>query len=118
MSDTLEPGDALPVDQPLYAAAGRCRLVFQSDGNLVLYCERPAGWIPRWSTGTGGQPVDRAVLQEDGNLALYHQGAPVWSSATWMHPGARLVVQDDENVVIYQDDVPVWASVTSLDGPP
>ena len=118
MSDVLEPGEVLPVDKPLYAKSQYCRLHFQSDGNLVLYCSRPSGWIPRWSTDTGGRPVDQCVMQEDGNLVLYNAGAPVWSSGTWTFPGARLVVQDDENVVIYQQDQPVWASQTSLDGTP
>ena len=118
MSDTLAPGELLPVDQPLYAKSGGTRLHFQSDGNLVLYAYRPAGWTPRWSTNTWGSTVDQCVMQEDGNLVLYSASAPVWSSATWIYAGARLVVQDDENLVIYHGNTPVWASHTSLDGTP
>jgi Astacin (Peptidase family M12A) len=118
MNDVLEAGEVLPADKPMYAQNQSCRLTFQSDGNLVLSCSRPGGWIPRWSTGTWDRPVDQCVMQEDGNLVLYNAGSPVWSSDTWTFPGARLVVQDDENVVIYHQDHPVWASNTSLDGTP
>jgi hypothetical protein len=118
MSDTLASAEILPVDQPLYANSGAAQLNFQTDGNLVLYCQRPNGWTPRWSTNTWGQPVDRCIMQGDGNLVLYNGATPVWSSDTWIYPGSRLVVQNDENVVIYQQGKPVWASNTSLDGTP
>lgn len=114
----LVGGTTLAVDQPLFAPGRAARLTFQSDGNLVLYCERPTGWIPRWSTDTWGQTVTTCIMQTDGNLVLYNGSVPVWSSNTWTFPGSRLIVQDDENLVIYQGDKAVWTSSTSLDGTP
>jgi len=114
----LEANGTIGVDQSLVAPAGFARLTFQSDGNLVLYCQRPQGWVPRWSTETWGRRVTTCVMQADGNLVLYDGANPVWSSNTWTYPGARLMLQDDENVVIYLASTPVWASNTSLDGTP
>lgn len=118
MQNTLEPGEVLEIDGSRYSTSGGARLHMQTDGNLVLYSMRPSGWLPRWATDTWGRPVDKCILQEDGNLVLYDGATPVWSSSTWIYPGARLEVQDDENVVIYHDGAPVWASNTSLDGTP
>jgi serralysin len=118
MNDTLKADEVLTVDQQLYADSGGARLHFQPDGNLVLYCNRPDGWIPRWATNTWGQSVDKCIMQSDGNLVLYNEAVPVWSSGTWIYPGSRLVMQSDENLVIYHENAPVWASDTSLDGTP
>jgi serralysin len=117
-TDALEPNETLAIDQSLVAPSGFGRLTLQTDGNLVLYCQRPQGWVPRWATDTWGQPVDTCIMQTDGNLVLYDGSTPVWSSNTWTFPGARLVLQDDENLVIYHGTQPVWATNTSLDGTP
>jgi len=117
-SGVLAGGGTIGIDKSLTAPGGASRLTFQSDGNLVLYCKRAAGWVPRWATDTWGRPVTTCVMQTDGNLVLYNDAEPVWSSNTWTFPGSRLVVQDDENVVIYHAVTPVWATVTSLDGTP
>jgi len=114
----LSGGGTIGIDQSLVAPGGASRLTFQSDGNLVLYCKRADGWVPRWSTDTWGRTVTTCVMQTDGNLVLYNNDDPVWSSNTWTFPGSRLVVQEDENVVIYQGDTPIWATGTSLDGTP
>ena len=41
---------------------GRYRLVFQGDGNLVLY----EGGHPWWSTKTDRQPTTQCIMQTDG----------------------------------------------------
>ena len=56
-------------------------LVFQGDGNLVVY--KSTG-VAAWSTGTNGHPQDMMVLQLDGNLVIYDvDGVPLWSSDTY-----------------------------------
>jgi hypothetical protein len=87
--DTLTPDAVMPVDVPLISADGDSSFVFQADGNLVLYCHRPAGWVPRWASSTWGQPVTTCILQTDGNRVLYNDGAPVWSSGTWTYLARR-----------------------------
>jgi len=97
----LNPGDGIR------STDGRFRLIYQGDGNLVLYDENGTAL---WSSGTAGVQPGRAVMQGDGNLVIYNAaGEAVWSSGTAEHPGARLIVQRDGNVVIYDSaDVALW----------
>jgi hypothetical protein len=105
--DRLLPGEELPKDKPLVSANGRYRLVFQGDGNLVLY----EGNHPWWDTKTVNPRATQCIMQRDGNLVIYAgPNRPIWSSTTGGNPGnpgSWLLVQDDRNVVIYR---PIWAS--------
>jgi hypothetical protein len=72
----------------------------QADGNLVLY--RIDDGHALWASGTAGQPVNRAVMQADGNLiARAADGRVCWASNTAGNAGAQLVLQNDGNLVIY-----------------
>ncbi|MEO7272375.1 MAG: hypothetical protein ABIX28_17560 [Vicinamibacterales bacterium] len=105
-------------DQSIYAGGsiqsgnGRFSLVYQGDGNLVLY--RSDG-RPLWASQTSGRSAGRTVMQMDGNLVVYDAGGtPIWASGTSGYGGASLLVQDDGNVVIYAaSGAPLWASGTS-----
>ncbi len=112
--DRLEPGDRLLPGDSLTSASGRYWLVYQGDGNLVLY--DVATGVALWWTGTVGELPGQAVMQGDGNFVVYNaDGAPVWWSATEGYEGARLFVQDDANVVMYAaGDAAVWWSAGSL----
>ena len=111
MSDRLDPGQALQVNESLVSPNGQFSLVLQPDGNLVLY--EQAGQ-PVWASGTDGREVSTATMQEDGNLVLYSPtGEPVWASDTYGNEGAYLILQDDRNLVIYgADGTPLWATNT------
>ena len=65
--DWLRPGDHLEVGQSRTSINGRFKLIYQTDGNLVLY-EAPSR--PVWSTNTFDVP-GRVVMQNDGNLVMY-----------------------------------------------
>jgi len=108
--DHMQAGEVLNANQSITSANGRYVLIYQGDGNLVLY----DGGTPLWASGTNGRSVGVCIMQGDGNLVVYDSMAqPVWSSDTWQHPGSRLVVQDDGNAVIYRlDGTPVWATNT------
>jgi hypothetical protein len=82
---------------------GRFHLVYQADGNLVLYRE---DWVAVWASNTVNPSASPfAIFQSDGNLVLYQSnGDAYWNTGTWGNPGARLAVQDDGNVVIYRAD--------------
>lgn len=55
-------------------------LVFQNDGNLVIYGD---SWSAIWSTSTGGIGAVHAVMQNDGNFVLYNKNnQSVWATAT------------------------------------
>ena len=88
---------------------GRCRLVFQTDGNLVAYADGEAYW------GAGTQVAARggwAEMQADGNFGVYDAaGVARWSTRTGGNPGARLVIEDDCNVVVRAvGGAQLWAS--------
>jgi hypothetical protein len=118
-SHQLKPGDIL------YSATRAFRLVFQTDGNLVLYgiddstlpVDIAKGQYTKalWATGTNGMGAVRCEMQTDGNLVLYEaNGAAVWASGTNGNPGAFLRCQDDGNLVIYlgPDAKALWSSGT------
>ncbi len=88
------------------------KLVFQGDGNLVLYRQSGTDWDPLWASGTHG--ANQLAFQKDGNLVLYAPGNhPVWASNTAGRNAARMVLQDDLNLVIYDGaGKPLWASNT------
>jgi hypothetical protein len=112
MTDRLNPGESLQVDESLGSSNGQFSLVLQEDGNLVLYGQDGQ---PVWASGTDGQDVTRATMQDDGNLVLYSSGGDaVWAANTFGNDGAYLALQDDRNVVIYgADGAPLWATNTS-----
>ena len=110
-TDVLWPPDALAPKERLHSPSGQFQLVFQTDGNLVLY----DGQTAIWATGTSGQTVSQAAMQADGNLVLLGPGGTaVWEARTGGHPGARLVLQDDGNAVVYAiDGRPLWSTGTA-----
>ena len=99
----------LDAGESIEAQGGGCRLVFQTDGNLVAYADGEA----YWSTGTqvaasGG----RVEMQVDGNLVVYDSASVAqWSTRTGGNPGARVVIGDDCNVVVRASHgAQLWAS--------
>lgn len=52
--------------------------IMQKDGNLVVYTK--AG-RPLWSTGTHGNPGAHLVVQDNGDMVVWHEGRPLWASA-------------------------------------
>jgi outer membrane lipoprotein-sorting protein len=115
-SPDMQPGEVLAAGQSIRSANGHYTLVYQGDGNLVLY--GPAGAM--WASNTDGRPVGSVIMQGDGNLVVYGPGGlPVWATGTDGNPGAHLVVQDDGNVVVYRTNrTPAWASTTNVPSGP
>ena len=111
-SDSLSPDQSLYAGQSITSSDGRFYLIYQSDGNLVLYRNDA---VPLWHTQTYGTSPGRAIMQLDGNLVVYDgSGTPIWASGTVGFDGAWLVMQTDGNLVIYSSSgAPVWASGTS-----
>lgn len=104
--DVLVPGEALFPGQEATSADGRFHLVYQSDGNLVLY---RWDWAPIWWSGTSWGNAGMALMQTDGNFVIYDYDGALWHARTWNNPGAFLVVQNDGNVVIYSSNrTPLW----------
>jgi pimeloyl-ACP methyl ester carboxylesterase len=111
VNDRLWPGDMVNSDD------GRLHLLYQLDGNLVLYFGTgTSSWEPLWATGTDGTSPGFVAMQGDGNLVVYNRsGNPVWDSGTFS-AGSFLVVQNDGNVVIYSaSGEPQWSTDTFVD---
>ena len=108
--DTLRAGARLLPGQALTSSNGRYRLVYQVDGNLVLYddVDRTAPW----SNGTAGTTAGQAVMQADGNFVVYDaQLAGLWGSGTAGNSNAFLALQSDGNLVVYRaDGVALWGA--------
>jgi hypothetical protein len=107
--DDMQAGEVMNPGQSIGSANGRYSLVYQGDGNLVLY-----DGSALWTSGTDGRPAGVCMMQGDGNLVLYARGGEaLWDSGTSQHGGSGLIVQDDGNVVIYAPDgTAVWATNT------
>ncbi|WP_162907046.1 LamG-like jellyroll fold domain-containing protein [Allorhizocola rhizosphaerae] len=91
VADPLAPATAIGgFDSTSYNAsqsktwtANGMRLIFQGDGNLVLY--RQDTGAPTWDTGTFGKPNAVLVFQADGNMVIYQdstRSVALWSSGT------------------------------------
>ena len=111
----MRPGQALHHDERIISTGGRYILIFQADGNLVLYRDLYGGGTRiLWSSNTSGKMGKVCIMQDDGNLVMYDRfGNAVWSTETWNNPSSHLVIQDDGNLVIYRpDNSPVWSTNT------
>lgn len=92
-------------------------LIYQADGNLVMYCNGNAIWAT--NTGPEGWGTNTTQFQNDGNFVVYNrnifgQDVAVWASNTNNRGAELLVLQRDGNLVIYQSGYsnPLWASGT------
>lgn len=110
-SDRLQSGQQLTPGQSITSTNGCFRLVYQGDGNLVVY--RVNGWQPIWASSTVGS-ARNAIMQSDGNFVVYNaSGSPRWASNTHGNPGAWVVMQSDGNLVVYRSGGgAIWASNT------
>jgi hypothetical protein len=113
---TLLPGKHLTPGKGLRSPNGHS-LVFQFDGNVVLYNSKH---VAIWSTNTKGYEPLQFIMKGDGNLVLYSTNGQVWASNTSGNPGAFLAVHDDGNLVIHRSGSQtetalnaLWASGTS-----
>ena len=113
---TLEPGARLMPGQSLVSSSGRFRLVYQGDGNLVLYDD--VQHAPVWWTGTNGRSAGLLTMQGDGNLVIYDASiTPLWMSGTAANTNSRLVLQADGNLVVYTaDGRAVWDRFSNPSG--
>jgi hypothetical protein len=105
----LYPNDSITSENGAYT------LIYQDDGNLVLY--ENSGPTPIWASGTVDDNPGVAQMQYDGNFVVYDgDNTPVWASDTSGYDGYPIttVVLDDGNLVVYDsiDDPPpvLWSA--------
>ena len=86
-------------------------LVFQVDGNLVLY---KYSTIPLWHTNTYNKGATSVRLKRDGNLVVYKGNGGLWSSNSFNKGGETLFLQDDGNLVLHAPGAKtIWATNTA-----
>ena len=90
----LFTGSQLNAADKLVSNNGRWELVYQEDGNLVLFDQGEADW----DTQTEGEAPGRVTVENYGELIVYdEEGKQVWSTDTLgkVGPHNRLVLQED-----------------------
>jgi hypothetical protein len=93
----LWPGDSRT------SADGRFQLIYQNDGNFVLYGPSGAMWAINCWPGCSDIGPPGHVHNQDGNLVVYNgYDQVVWASNTGGWYGAGLTVQSDGNTVMYE----------------
>ena len=101
-SQRLQPGEFIQ------ARSAACRLVFQTDGNLVAYYNG----VAYWSARTRGATEGSAVMESGGDFVVYDAaGVARWSTRTHGNQGAYIAIQNDCNVVLRAaNDAALWAT--------
>lgn len=86
-------------------------LIWQNDGNLVLYT---TSGTPIWSSSTGGQRGKWLVFQPDGNLVIYGSSGPLWASNTSGIAGPlALRLGDNCELKLWKDSEVKWTGTES-----
>ena len=106
--DTLASGESLQPNQSRTSPDQGSTLIYQGDGNLVLY-RAPA---EPWSSNTQGTSPGFTAMQGDGNLVVYDgSGTPLCASNTAGNNGAYLKVLNGGTIVIYSaGGTPLWTN--------
>lgn len=81
-----------------FVQVGKSRLIFQTDGNLVLYDEVGS---PRWASGTHRRGQE-AIFQRDGNLVVYVSRGDPFTARTCCFPDLELFVRANGSLEISQ----------------
>ena len=122
----FKTGTSFEKDKRYYSEDNRYAMVFQSDGNLVVYkFAAKESYKAIWNSGTVGRAVKTCVFQHDGNLVMYdYAGKAIWDSNTdaknregkgfgfkadRFFPaggGNWMVMQSDGNLVVYGNSYP------------
>lgn len=108
-AQNFSAGKKFTKNYKIYSPYRTYYMVFQNDGNLVVYNSRSGSAV--WDSKTANSG-NRAEFQSDGNFVIYNSaGTPVFSTNT-ANRGSVLKMQDDGNLVIYNgSDNPVWSSI-------
>jgi hypothetical protein len=116
IGDTMLAGQGLTPDQRITSQDKRFALIYQMDGNLVLYKIDTTPYVPLWMSGTNGKPLGICIMESSGNLVIYSEGQVIWSSNIRNSTkDSHFIIQNDGNGVIYQpNQKAVWVTSTQL----
>lgn len=113
VQNSLAAGAQMLPGESLTSANRQFRLLYQLDGNLVLYDD--SSHVAVWSSVTSGMAAGRVSMQPDGNLVVYDAAGQFhWATSTSGSTGARMMLQNDGNMVIYDAaNAVVWDRVSN-----
>lgn len=100
-------GTAYPASAAKTWSLPGSRMVFQTDGNLVIY--RSDSGAPIWNTGTAGNANAQLVFRSDGDLVIYSDSTDstvLWQSGTNVAGGSAntATLSPDGTFVIAKSD--------------
>jgi large repetitive protein len=118
-----DPGStqiSIPFNGTSYSASVRqtwqgeaTRLVFQADGNLVVYRDDTGAAV--WASNTSGYPAATLSFQTDGNLVIYNGSTVLWASGTDGNADESAIVSASGNVTIVGAlGQQIWQTATSI----
>lgn len=102
----LDQDEILLKDQYIESENKKYKLVFQGDGNLVLYEGEAPHWKALWASNTGGKEATHFSFQHDNNAVIYNYKNPIWSSGViclLLNKKCKLYVEND-GVVRIRDE--------------
>lgn len=111
--DTIFAGTCMFPGEARTSSNGLYLLLFQYDGNFVIYAITNGSLTDIWMTRTHNKVSDKACMQFDGNFVILNsKNETIWSSNTTV--GDRAVLQDDGSFAIYQGNDLQWIPQAQL----
>jgi GH25 family lysozyme M1 (1,4-beta-N-acetylmuramidase) len=105
----LKSGEGLGRGESVMSCDGRFELIYQSDGNAVLYSHG----LALWASHTNDKNGYLLSMEHEGNLVVYTEtGCPLWASDTDHHDGAFLALENGGDLVVYDGKRALWSSGT------
>lgn len=99
----IPPGKTLVIDDEVKSCSGKYFVIFQGDGNFVLYGKGAGSAL--WATETYEKGADHVVMRESGEfVVLTGSDKPVFTTNTAAFPGSYFEVQDDGHVRVRSPD--------------
>lgn len=103
----LSANQFLGINQVKWSNNRQHKLVYQGDGNLVVY----SNGSPVWASNTPGKTPWRTYMQGDGNFVVYSPNwKPVWNSGTYGNNGAYLQISDQGKLRIVNNGRVLWST--------
>lgn len=114
----------LLINQYIHSSDGKYVVIYQSDGNLVMYNKNSIGTNAIWSTNTFSDDPMYARINIFGEFTLRDKYNNIYWTTKTINPNIsnnnnpeyRLIIQNDRNLVLYNMDTkqPLWASGTNI----
>lgn len=105
----------LEMDKKYYSDNGKYYVVFQKDGNLVVYNNWNRSAV--WNSGTANKGATHCIFQpHDGNLVIYNRNGAIWDTSTYGCGADELRLSNEGELYIYNKSAneSVWSNKSSM----